>query len=53
VEIEIGPLEYQFGHMIGLGLLEQTEGPDGGEGVFPGEGLGVVVEADDVGFPEA
>jgi hypothetical protein len=39
--------------MIDLGLLEQTEGPDGGEGVFPGKGLGVVVEVDDIGFPEA
>ena len=39
--------------MVHLGVLEQGHGAEGGEGVLPDDRLDVVVEVDDVGFPEA
>jgi hypothetical protein len=39
--------------MVHLGVLEQARGAEGGEGVFPDDRLDIVVEVDDVGFPEA
>ena len=39
--------------MVDLGFLQQAEGTDGREGVLPGKRFSVVVEVDDIGFPEA
>ncbi len=52
-EIEVGPFEHQFSHMVHLGVLQQAERTNGGERIFTGERFSVVVEVDDVGFPEA
>jgi hypothetical protein len=52
-KIEIGPLEHQFGHMVHLCLLKQVERSDCRKRIFAGQGLGIVVEVNDIGFPEA
>ncbi len=52
-QVEIGPLEHQFGHVVHLGVLEQVQRTDCREGVLSGQWFCVVVEVDDIGFPEA
>jgi hypothetical protein len=39
--------------MVDLGILQQTHGADRREGVLSDNRFDVVVEIDDVGFPEA
>jgi len=39
--------------VVDLGILQQAEWANGGEGVFAGKRFSVVVKVDDVGFPEA
>ena len=52
-EVEVGPFEHQFGHVVEFGVFQQAERADGRKGVLAGERFGVVVEVDDIGFPEA
>ena len=52
-QVKIGPLEHQFGHMVHLCILEQIQRTNSRKGVLSGQWFGVVVEVDDVGFPEA
>ena len=52
-QVEVGPFEHQLGHMVDLGVFQQAERTDGGEGILAGKRFSVVVEVDDVGFPEA
>jgi hypothetical protein len=52
-QVEIGPFEHQFGHVVELGIFQQAHWSDGREWIFPGQWFLVVVEINDVGFPEA
>jgi hypothetical protein len=52
-QVKIGPLEHQFGHVVHLCILEQIQGTNSRKGVLSGQWFGVVVEVDDIGFPEA
>jgi hypothetical protein len=52
-QVEVGPFEHQFGHMVDFRVFEKTHRSYGGERIFPGQWFLVVVEVDDVGFPEA
>ena len=52
-EVEVGPFEHQFGHVVEFGVFQQAEWADGRKGVLAGKRFGVVVEVDDIGFPEA
>ena len=52
-KVEIGPFEHQLGHVVDLGVFQQAERSDGRKGILAGERFGVVVEVDDIGFPEA
>lgn len=52
-QVKIGPLEHQFGHVVHLCILEQIQRTNSRKGVLSGQWFGVVVEVDDIGFPEA
>ena len=52
-QVKVGPLEHQFGHVVHLCILEQIQRTNSRKGVLSGQWFGVVVEVDDIGFPEA
>jgi hypothetical protein len=52
-QIEIRPFEHQLGDVVHLGIFEQTERTHGRKWIFADKWFGVVIEIDDVGFPEA
>ncbi len=52
-QVEVGPFEHQFGHVVEFSVLEQTQRSDGRKRIFSGQWFLVVVEVDYVGFPEA
>lgn len=52
-QVKVGPLEHQFGHVVHLCILEQIQRTNSRKGVLSGQWFGVVVEIDDIGFPEA
>lgn len=51
--VEVDPFEHQLGNVVHLCVLQQTERTYRRQRVVSGEWLSVVVEIDDVGFPEA
>ncbi len=52
-QVKVGPLEHQFGHVVHLRIFEQIQRTDSRKGILSGQWFGVVVEVDDIGFPEA
>ncbi len=52
-QVEVGPFEHQFCHVVEFRVFEQTHWSDGWKGVLSGQWFLVVVEVDYVGFPEA
>jgi hypothetical protein len=52
-QVVIGPFEQQFGQMVHFRILQQTHWADAGERVLSDYRFEVVVEVNNVGFPEA
>lgn len=52
-QVKVGPLEHQFGHVVHLRIFEQIQRTNSRKGILSGQWFGVVVEVDDIGFPEA
>jgi hypothetical protein len=52
-QVIIGPFEQQFGKMVHLRILQQPHGANAGERVLSDYWFDVVVEVNNVGFPEA
>ena len=52
-EVEVYPFKHELCHVVHFRILEQCHGTNCWEWIFPGVRLSVVIEIDDVGFPEA
>ncbi|WP_217907629.1 MULTISPECIES: hypothetical protein [Desulfosediminicola] len=51
--VEVNPFEHQLGNVVHLSVFQKTEWTYRWQRIVSGEWLSVVVEIDDVGFPEA
>ncbi len=52
-QIKVCPFEQELGYMIDFRVLQQTHGADGWERIVTDYWLDVIVEVNNVGFPEA
>ena len=52
-QVEVGPFEHQFGHVVEFRVLEQTHWSDCWKRILSGQWFLVVVKVNYIGFPEA